>query len=81
MDAGSESYIHGLAEHNKTASLLPLQELCSDPESEGATIPEYTQLYAPAARKAVCESGFHGVEIHAANGFLVDQCLQDVTNP
>lgn len=36
--------------------------------------------YATAARNAVHEAGFDGVEIHAANGYLVDQFLQDVSN-
>jgi NADPH2 dehydrogenase len=43
-------------------------------------IKEYVQLYAAAARKAVHEAGFDGVEIHGANGYLIDQFLQDVSN-
>ncbi|KAI0076949.1 FMN-linked oxidoreductase [Panus rudis PR-1116 ss-1] len=39
----------------------------------------YIQLYAKAASNAV-EAGFDGVEIHGANGYLVDQFLQDVSN-
>ncbi|KAK5655095.1 hypothetical protein OQA88_5994 [Cercophora sp. LCS_1] len=35
--------------------------------------------YATAARNAM-EAGFDGVEIHGANGYLVDQFLQDVSN-
>ncbi|KAF5353345.1 hypothetical protein D9756_007794 [Leucocoprinus leucothites] len=47
------------------------------------TIPEiheYVQLYATAARNAVHEAHFDGVEIHGANGYLVDEFLQDVSN-
>lgn len=40
---------------------------------------EYVDLYAQAAKNAVA-AGFDGVEIHGANGYLVDQFLQDVSN-
>lgn len=58
-------------------------------KSKGASVPreltipeikEYVQLYATAARRAVHEAHFDGVEIHGANGYLVDQFLQDVSN-
>ena len=42
-------------------------------------IKEYIRLYAEAAKNAV-EAGFDGVEIHGANGYLVDQFIQDVSN-
>src|SRR5262249_47602120 len=37
------------------------------------------QQYAQAALNAV-EAGFDGVEVHAANGYLLDQFLRDRTN-
>ncbi|KAF5362616.1 hypothetical protein D9758_009608 [Tetrapyrgos nigripes] len=43
-------------------------------------IAEYTSLYATAASNAVHKAGFDGVEIHGANGYLIDQFLQDVCN-
>ncbi|EGN94614.1 hypothetical protein SERLA73DRAFT_188596 [Serpula lacrymans var. lacrymans S7.3] len=43
-------------------------------------IEEYVRAYATAASNAVHKAGFDGVEIHGANGFLVDQFLQDVSN-
>jgi NADPH2 dehydrogenase len=43
-------------------------------------IKEFIQLFATAASNAVYKAGFDGVEIHAANGYLVDQFLQDVSN-
>ncbi|KAG7453220.1 NADH:flavin oxidoreductase/NADH oxidase [Guyanagaster necrorhizus] len=42
-------------------------------------IQEYVELYAQAARNAI-SAGFDGVEIHGANGYLLDQFTQDVTN-
>jgi len=44
-----------------------------------AEIKEYVGLYAQAAKNAIA-AGFDGVEIHGANGYLIDQFLQDVSN-
>ncbi|RPD75318.1 NADH:flavin oxidoreductase/NADH oxidase [Lentinus tigrinus ALCF2SS1-7] len=43
-------------------------------------IKQYVQWYGQAASNAVHRAGFDGVELHAANGYLVDQFLQDVSN-
>ncbi|KAF8890990.1 hypothetical protein BD779DRAFT_1701438 [Infundibulicybe gibba] len=54
----------------------------SDPTPRALTlseIDEYVALYAQAARNAI-QAGFDGVEIHGANGYLIDQFLQDVSN-
>jgi len=45
-----------------------------------AEIGEYVQLYATAARDAVERAGFDGVEVHGANGFLIDQFLKETSN-
>jgi N-ethylmaleimide reductase len=42
-------------------------------------IPRIIEQYANAARNAIA-AGFDGVEIHGANGYLIDQFLQDQTN-
>ncbi|KGO41320.1 Aldolase-type TIM barrel [Penicillium expansum] len=42
-------------------------------------IHEWIADYAQAARNAIA-AGFDGVEIHAANGYLIDQFLQDTCN-
>ncbi|KAJ7178199.1 FMN-linked oxidoreductase [Mycena filopes] len=44
-----------------------------------AEIAKYLEMYVQAARNAM-EAGFDGVEIHSANGCLVDQFIQDVSN-
>ncbi|KZP23958.1 NADH:flavin oxidoreductase/NADH oxidase [Athelia psychrophila] len=44
-----------------------------------AEVREYVQLYATAAENAIT-AGFDGVEVHGANGYLIDQFTQDVSN-
>ncbi|KAH9942527.1 NADH:flavin oxidoreductase/NADH oxidase [Epithele typhae] len=43
-------------------------------------IKEYVSWFGEAAKNAVDLAGFDGVEIHSANGYLIDQFMQDVTN-
>ncbi|KAJ7447179.1 NADH:flavin oxidoreductase/NADH oxidase [Mycena latifolia] len=43
-------------------------------------IQEYVQLYATAASNAVHKASFDGVEVHSANGYLLDQFLHDSSN-
>lgn len=43
-------------------------------------IKDYITAYAKAASNAVHCAGFDGVEIHSANGYLLDQFLQTVSN-
>jgi 2,4-dienoyl-CoA reductase-like NADH-dependent reductase (Old Yellow Enzyme family) len=42
-------------------------------------IPRLIQDYVKAARNAI-EAGFDGVQLHAANGYLIDQFLRDGSN-
>jgi len=42
-------------------------------------IKEYVATYVAAAKNAI-RAGFDGVEIHGANGYLIDQFIQDVSN-
>jgi N-ethylmaleimide reductase len=46
---------------------------------ETSEIPGIVEQYARAAGNALA-AGFDGVEIHAANGYLIDQFLRDRTN-
>ncbi|QDS73711.1 hypothetical protein FKW77_003442 [Venturia effusa] len=43
-------------------------------------IEDFIEAYADAAKAAVEVAGFDGVEIHAANGYLIDQFTQDTCN-
>jgi N-ethylmaleimide reductase len=43
-------------------------------------LPDIVHTYAAAARNAVQTAGFDGVEIHAANGYLLDQFLKAGSN-
>lgn len=46
---------------------------------ETAEIPGVIELFRQAADRAL-QAGFDGIELHGANGYLVDQFLQDGTN-
>ncbi|WP_447920092.1 alkene reductase [Achromobacter aegrifaciens] len=46
---------------------------------ETAELPGVVEAYRHGAKMAM-EAGFDGVEVHAANGYLLDQFLQDSTN-
>ena len=53
---------------------------CSAPRALRAEeIPGIVAAYAQAARCAM-DAGFDGVEVHAANGYLIDQFLRDSIN-
>lgn len=55
-------------------------EACPAPRAlQEAQIPAIVAEYARAARNAL-DAGFDGVEIHAANGYLIEQFLRDTAN-
>lgn len=63
-----------------SSSAVPMSP--TSPVPRELTVPEingFVADYAQAARNAI-EAGFDGVEIHGANGYLVDQFIQDNAN-
>lgn len=57
----------------------PLQEFVTPRALELEEIPGVIEAYRRGAENAL-EAGFDGVELHGANGYLLDQFLQDSTN-
>ncbi|KHD87368.1 MAG: NADH:flavin oxidoreductase [Bdellovibrio sp. ArHS] len=57
----------------------PVKEYVTPRALELHEIKEIIQAYKQGAQNAK-EAGFDGVELHAANGYLIDQFLQDGTN-
>ncbi|KAB5575479.1 hypothetical protein GE09DRAFT_990726 [Coniochaeta sp. 2T2.1] len=64
-----------------SSSAVPIAEGMAVPEEmSGEDIREFVGDYVKAARRAVGEAGFDGVELHGANGYLIDQFVQDTVN-
>ncbi|KAL2070908.1 hypothetical protein VTL71DRAFT_13934 [Oculimacula yallundae] len=63
----------------QSASDIPFEGGAKPTALTEAEIKEYIGLYAQAAKNAIT-AGFDGVEIHGANGYLIDQFTQDVSN-
>ncbi|KAH9945554.1 NADH:flavin oxidoreductase/NADH oxidase [Amylocystis lapponica] len=63
-----------------SASDLPLPGYAKPRPLSIPEIEDYVQVYAAAAKNAMHGAGFDGVEVHCANGYLLDQFLQDVSN-
>ncbi|KAJ7903086.1 FMN-linked oxidoreductase [Mycena leptocephala] len=64
-----------------SASAIPLPGETITPRALTVEeIKEYVSIYVQAAKNAVDRAGFDGVEIHAANGYLLDAFLQDTAN-
>jgi 2,4-dienoyl-CoA reductase-like NADH-dependent reductase (Old Yellow Enzyme family) len=57
----------------------PLQEYVTPRALETSELPGIVEAYRKAAMNAQM-AGFDGVEVHGANGYLLDQFLQDSTN-
>lgn len=59
--------------------MRPLKEFVTPRALETDEIPAIVEAYRKGAENAKA-AGFDGVEIHGANGYLIDQFLQDSTN-
>lgn len=57
----------------------PQQEFVTPRELQTSEIAEIVESFRKGAENAM-KAGFDGVEIHGANGYLIDQFLQDGTN-
>ncbi|KZP25023.1 NADH:flavin oxidoreductase/NADH oxidase [Athelia psychrophila] len=63
------------------ASDIPLAGQVPAPRSlTHSEIKEFTEFFVTSAYNAVHKAGFDGVEIHGANGYLVDQFTQSNSN-
>lgn len=63
-----------------SSSAIPHHENAPVPRAlTESEIQQYIQDYATAAKNALA-AGFDGIELHAANGYLIDQFIQDTCN-
>ncbi len=68
-----------IAAEGHVSLVRPQQEFVTPRALELSEIPGVIEAYRKAAMNAQM-AGFDGVEVHAANGYLLDQFLQDSTN-
>ncbi|MDE2240787.1 MAG: alkene reductase [Rhodospirillales bacterium] len=68
-----------IAAKGHVSLVRPQQEFVTPRALETSEIPGIIECYRKAAMNAQM-AGFDGVEIHGANGYLLDQFLQDSTN-
>ncbi len=65
--------------HGHVSLVRPKQEYVTPRALDSDEIPGVIEAFRKGAENAL-RAGFDGVEIHAANGYLIDQFLQDSTN-
>ncbi|WP_313369679.1 alkene reductase [Achromobacter animicus] len=68
-----------IAAKGHVSHVRPKREYVTPRALETEEIPGVVDAYRHGAKMAK-EAGFDGVEVHAANGYLLDQFLQDSTN-
>ncbi len=68
-----------IAPDGHVATIRPIKPYVTPRALETEEVPAIVENFARGARLAK-QAGFDGVEIHAANGYLIDQFLQDGSN-
>ena len=68
-----------IAAEGNVSLIRPPQPFVTPRALETSEIPALIEAYRKGAQNALA-AGFDGVEIHGANGYLLDQFLQDSTN-
>ena len=68
-----------IAPEGHVSLLRPMQDYVTPRALETDEIPAIVEAYRLGTKNAQ-QAGFDGVEIHAANGYLIDQFLQDSSN-
>ncbi|KAI0795058.1 NADH:flavin oxidoreductase/NADH oxidase [Abortiporus biennis] len=78
--AANPEYLSAFGYDYVSASDVPLKDMPKPRPLTTPEVKEYVQWYTNAAINAVQKAGFDGVEIHAANGYLPHQFLEDHSN-
>jgi 2,4-dienoyl-CoA reductase-like NADH-dependent reductase (Old Yellow Enzyme family) len=79
LDGASPVAPSAIAPAGHVSLFRPLKEFVTPRALELSEIPGLVEDYRRAAENAKA-AGFDGVEIHGANGYLIDQFLQDSSN-
>lgn len=79
LDGGLPVSASAVRPAGNVSLMRPIKEFVTPRALELAEIPAIIEAYRKGAENAMA-AGFDGVEIHGANGYLIDQFLQDSTN-
>ena len=79
LDGGLPVAPSAIAPGGHVSLIRPMQPFVTPRALDRAEIPGIVEAYRRGAQNAQA-AGFDGVEIHGANGYLLDQFLQDGTN-